>query len=121
MSRDLRSRIDDDVTSDDLQAAVKDLVDDTVRPALIELKHKMELERKQWFFRILSPIQKGLRLLVGNPPLTQQQLLTNAMVLGSDIAMAGAGHVQQIEALKNSSGLTMLLEADQIISSEDDT
>jgi len=115
LTRDLRSRISDGCTETELNAEAQNFVDEIVRPALIELKHKLMLERKQWFFRILSPIQKGLRLLVGNPPLTQQQLLTNAMILGSDVAMAGASHFQQIDALKNSSGLTMLLKAEQLL------
>lgn len=118
LSRTLREQIDDGATSKTLRAEARNLADETVRPALIELKQKMNLERKQWFYRILSPIQKGLRLIVGNPPLTQQQLITSAMILGSDVAMAGASHLQQIEALKNSTGLTMLLEAEQVFDND---
>ena len=115
LSKELRQRIQSDMDASELNAQAQDLVEDTVRPALIELKHKLELERKLWFYRILSPIQKGLRLLIGNPLLTQQQILTNALVMGSDVAMAGASHMQQIEALKNGTGITMLLETAQIM------
>ncbi|GEM_PF-1821386 len=91
------------------------LVDTVVRPALIDLRAKLEKERKDWFFKILSPIQKGVRLLVGTPPLTQQQLITNALVLASDVAMSAAENMRIIDALKREAGLTFLLELSTII------
>jgi hypothetical protein len=96
----------------------ENLVDATVRPALLDLRHKIESERKQWFYRVLSPIQKGLRLMIGNPPLTQQQLITNAFVLAADAASSGADHLRTIDALKDNSGITYLLELDKLSNSK---
>ena len=110
LTEELKRRIADRRTFDKVLKDTQDLVDATVLPALVDLQSKMEKERKQFFYRILAPIQKGLRLLVGNPPITQQQLLTNALILGSDVAMSAAGHMQTIEALKNEAGLTFLLQ-----------
>jgi len=75
----------------------------------------MNKERKNWFFNILSPVQKGLRLMIGNPPLTQQQLITNALVLSADVATAIAGQMKNIEALREDAGLTFLLELSKVL------
>ena len=92
----------------------ENLVDVTVRPCLLDLKHKLEMERKQWFFKILSPIQHGLRLMIGNPPLTQQQLITNALVLAADATSSVADQLRAIETIKNQAGLTYLLEVEKL-------
>lgn len=92
------------------------LVDTLVLPALIDLQQKMLREKKSWFYKILSPIQRGLRLMIGNPPLSQQQLITNALVLGSDVIMSAADNMRTIEAMKEQAGLTFLLEANKIVS-----
>jgi len=97
-----------------IQIEAENLVDATVRPALLDLTHKLEADRKQWFHHILSPVQKGLRLMVGNPPINQQQLITNALILASDATSGAADHLKTIEALKQNSGLTYLLELDKI-------
>lgn len=110
LSVELRGRIRDCKSAEEIAREGQELVDTLVRPALIDLRQKLIKEKRQWFHRILSPIQKGLRLLVGNPPLTQQQLLTNALVLGADVAMAAAENMRQIEALKGDAGLTFLLD-----------
>jgi len=52
--------------------------------------------------------------MVGNPPMTQQQLLTNALVIGSDVAMTAAGQMRAIEALKEQSGLTYLIKLQEM-------
>jgi len=114
LTSDMRKLIKEQRDQTALVLEAENLVDATVRPALLDLRHKIEAERKQWFYRILSPIQKGLRLMIGNPPLTQQQLITNALVLASDAASAGADHLRTIEALKEDSGITFLLELDKL-------
>jgi len=110
LSIDLKARIKDCGNTKEIFKEAQDLVDTTVRPALIDLNSKMQKERKNFFYRILSSAQRGLRLMVGNPPLTQQQLLTNALILGSDVVMNSAGNMKVIEALKEETGLTFLLE-----------
>jgi len=115
LSVELKNRIQNCSTIDEAFLESQDLIDTIVMPALIDLKQKMIKEKKAWFYKILSPVQKGLRLLVGNPPLTQQQLITNALILGSDIIMTTAENIRTIEALKNEAGLTFLLEASQAL------
>ena len=110
LSIDLKARIKVSRNTKEIFREAQDLVDTTVRPALIDLKSKMHKERKNFFYKILSSTQRGLRLMVGNPPLTQQQLLTNALILGSDIVISAAGNMKVIEALKEDAGLTFLLE-----------
>ncbi|MGD0210094.1 MAG: hypothetical protein ABSC14_03830 [Desulfomonilia bacterium] len=115
---EMRRNIRDCTSMQEMFKESQFLVDTLVMPALIDLKQKMIKERKNWFYRILSPIQKGLRFMIGNPPLTQQQLLTNALVLGSDVIMSTAENMRTIEAMKEQAGLTFLLEAHKIISNE---
>lgn len=110
VSVELRNRIDVKMDTDQLIRESQDLVDTHVRPALIELRRKMQLEKRNWFYRILSPIPKVIKLMIGNPPITQQQLLTNALLLGADVSMAAADHMHSIEALQRQSGLTYLLD-----------
>jgi len=110
LSKELRSRIDDGMDNIQLLRECQDLVDTDVRPALVELQRKMEMEKGNWFYRILSPVQKGIKLMIGNPLLTQQQLLINALLLGTEATMAAADHMRSIEALQGQSGLTYLLD-----------
>jgi hypothetical protein len=86
-----------------------------VRPAAIDLAAKLEKERKDWFYKILSPVRTGLRLLIGNPPLTQQQLLSSALVLASDTCVSVAENMRAIEALKSEAGLSYLLDLAEIL------
>lgn len=113
LSVELRKRIRDCNTLNETFLESQDLVDTIVMPALIDLQQKMIKEKKDWFYKILSPVQKGLRILVGSPLMNQQQLVTNALILGSDVVMTAADNMRNIEALKNEAGLTFLLEAHQ--------
>lgn len=110
----LEKQIAESATPSQLVLEAKDIVDTTVRPAVIDLIDKMEKERRNFFYRMLSSVQRGLRLMVGNPPMTQQQLLTNALVIGSDVAMTAAGQMRAIEALKEQSGLTYLIKLQEM-------
>ena len=115
ISVELKKRLQTKTKLKEVFLESQELVDTTVLPALIDLKYKMEKDKKDWFYKILSPVQKGLRLLVGNPPLTHQQLVANALILGSDVMMTAAENIRTIEALKGETGLTFLIEADQIL------
>jgi hypothetical protein len=119
LTNQLRDRIEHAQSAAEIGAETRDMVDTIVRPAVIDLEHKLVRERKQWAYRILSPIQKGLRLLVGNPPVTQQQLITSALVLGSDVVMSAAENMRTIEALKQEAGLTFLLETQRAFEGND--
>lgn len=99
----------------DLSREATDLVDRTIRPAIIDLSAKLEKERKDWFYRILSPVRTGIRLFIGSPPLTQQQLVTSAMVLASDTCVSIAENMRAIESLKRETGLAYLLDLSDIL------
>ncbi|MES2370729.1 MAG: hypothetical protein V4554_14755 [Pseudomonadota bacterium] len=115
LSGELKKRIEDAKSTKEIQEEAIDLVDTLVRPAVIDLNAKIEKERKDWFYKILSPVQKGIRLIAGNPPLTQQQLITNALVLASDTCMGVAENMRAIESLKAEAGLTYLLDLSQFL------
>lgn len=115
LSVELKRRIKECRSTTEVIREGEDIIETTVRPALIDLTEKLNKDRKNWFYNILSPVQKGLRLMIGNPPLTQQQLITNALVLGADVATTAAGHMKAIEALKGEAGLTFLLELGKIM------
>lgn len=114
-SVELRKLTAEGVAQLDLTREATDLVDRTIRPAVIDLSSKLESERKDWFYKILSPVRAGLRLLVGAPPLTQQQLITSAMVLASDTCMSIAENMRSIESLKREAGLAYLLDLSEIL------
>jgi hypothetical protein len=117
-SVELKKLIAESRTHYDVAREATDLVDRTIRPAVIDLATKLEKERKDWFYRILSPVRSGLRLLVGNPPVTQQQLLTSALVLASDTCVSIAENMHTIESLKREAGLTYLLDLSEMFSSD---
>ena len=94
-------------------------MDDTVRPALLDLKRKIGLDRKSWFYRILSPVSNEIRLLAGNPQMTRGQVLTSALALAVDVAMSVSPHSREIDSLKHDSGLTMVLEAEKMFAEDD--
>jgi len=115
LSVQMKQQIRECKTAIEVNREAQETIDTIVLPALIDLKEKMIKEEKDWFYKILVPIQKGLRLLIGNPPLTQQQLITSALVLGADVAMSTAENMRTIDTLKRESGLTFLLEADKVL------
>jgi len=118
LSGELRKRIEGSASQKDIQSEAIDLVDTLVRPSLIELHTKIEKEKRDWFYKILSPVQKGIRLMIGNPPLTQQQLLTSALILASDTCMGVAENMRAIESLKGEAGLTYLLDLSQLLQND---
>jgi hypothetical protein len=107
---ELRSRIKDSAVSTEVLREADELVQTVVRPSLIDLQEKLKRDRRDWFYRILSPIQKGLRLLAGAPPLTPPQLASAALLLASDVASSTAESLRLIDRFKGESGLTFLLE-----------
>jgi hypothetical protein len=114
-SVELRKFVAESTTSGELAREAIDFVDRAVRPAVIDLATKLEMDRKDWFYKILSPVRSGLRFLVGNPPLTQQQLLTTALVLASDTCVSVAENMRAVEALKREAGISYLLELSKVM------
>jgi hypothetical protein len=115
LSSDLSERLKYESNERDMQREVDHAVSTIVRPALIDLVSKIEKEHKQWFYRILSPLAKGLRVLAGRPPSDLAALISNSLTLGSDIALDVAKELRKVDALKQESGLAYLIELYQTI------
>jgi hypothetical protein len=107
---ELRSRIKDSSSSAEVVREAGELVQTIVRPSLIDLQEKLKHDRRDWFYRVLSPLHKGLRLLAGAPPLTPPQLASAAILLASDVASSTAESLRLIDRFKRESGLTFLME-----------
>ncbi|RJR42591.1 MAG: hypothetical protein C4567_06950 [Deltaproteobacteria bacterium] len=116
LSEELRKKLGEKGSELRLQREVDNAVDTIVRPALIDLINKLEKERKNWFFKILSPVTKGLRVIVGNPPVSTAELISTSLKLSSDIAFDVSDQIRKVNALKQESGLTYLLELHKRIS-----
>jgi hypothetical protein len=110
LSAELTQRLGDRATDKQLQLTTDDAVATIVRPALIDLVAKLEKERKLWFYRVLSPVAKGLRLVAGKPPTDLAGLVSSSLLVGADVGLDVANQLRHIEALKQQSGLTYLLE-----------
>ncbi|CDT45049.1 hypothetical protein [Vibrio coralliirubri] len=93
----------------------QELVDSLVRPSLIDLNHKIEQERKLWFYRIFGRVYKGLKMVAGKPPVTQEQLIKSSLLLGTDTVMGIASDLQKVETMKSEAGLTYLLELGSLL------
>jgi hypothetical protein len=93
----------------------RELIDCLVRPSLIDLNHKIEQERKLWFYRIFGRLYKGLKMVAGKPPVTQEQLIRSSLLLGTDTVMGIASDLQKIETMKSEAGLTYLLELGSLL------
>jgi hypothetical protein len=91
------------------------VVDTTARPSLIDLVNKLEKERKNWFYKILSPLSKGLRIPLGKSPISTVELISNSLKFASDIAIEGVDQLRKIETTKHESGLAYLLELHKTI------
>ena len=92
-----------------------EIVDTIVRPALTDLNHKIELERKQWFRRVFGGMFRALKVVAANPPLTQGQLIRSSLMLGADATMNVSDHLYKIEEMKAQAGLTYLLDLGALI------
>lgn len=73
LSTELRARVKECRTGEEILREGKDLVQTVVRPSLIDLNAKLKKERRDWFYKILSSVYKGIKLLIGNPPLTHYE------------------------------------------------
>lgn len=121
LSTELSARLDATIGTEKMQQrevdyVVAHVVDATVRPALIDLVDKLEKERKQWAYKILSPLSKGLSVLVGKPPVTSLELIGASLGLGANVALGITDQFRKVETMKKESGLVYLLELHQLFS-----
>ena len=110
LSIDLEKNIDTLTTPVSVQKEVSRSVDTVVRPALIDLLHKLELEKKDRFKRILASGLKALKIFAGKPTTDLAGLVSASALAGADAALDFAEHLRKVEAMKRESGLTYLIE-----------
>lgn len=108
LSTELRKRLENCKTIDDAMKESQDVVDTIVRPALIELNEKMIKEKKNWFYKILSPVSKGLKVFAGKPPLSINELIYASLYAGAEIAIDITN--QKVKCMSDDPGLTFLLQ-----------
>lgn len=115
LSVELTKQFQEVVSQKELQNEINHAVSTIVKPALIELVHKLEADRKQWFRKILSSTASGLRLLAGKPPTDLAGLVTSSLRVGADVSLDFAQQLRKVEAMKQESGLTYLIEMHNIM------
>lgn len=96
-------------------AECQNIVDVCIRPTLIDLNEKLVKENKYWFYKILSHVGKGVKLVVGKPQLTNFDLLATSISCSTDIGLDYMNHRMKIEALKEDAGLTYLLKLGEFV------
>ena len=116
LSSEVTSKIGTDATPFEIQHEINELISATVQPALIDLVHKLQKERKDRFKNILTSAAKGLRVLAGKPPTDLAGLVSGSLLAGADTAMDFANQLRKVEALKQESGMSYLIELDNIVS-----
>ncbi|MDF2479426.1 MAG: hypothetical protein K0S24_4909 [Sphingobacterium sp.] len=114
----MKLHIQQGMSSTELDLECKELVHTILRPILIELKHKMDLERKQWFHKIIAHVGNGIKLFIGNPQMNTAQYISTGLKLGVDVALdindkLGKGNLTMPEH-----GLAFLIETDKVIRSQ---
>lgn len=108
-------------TTDNIEDGLKEcqnIVDSTIRPALIDLNRKLELERKNWFYRILTPVAKNIKLIVGKPSLTAQDLISTSLSLSANVALDYVSHKRKIQELQNEAGFTYMIELSKLLGNQ---
>lgn len=88
----------------------RNLVDTTIRPILIDLNEKIIREKKNWFYKILSPVGNSLKLIIGKPSITNLDLLTTSLSLATETGIDYINHKRKLNELKDEVGLTYLIK-----------
>ena len=108
----LSREVEDAPVADDeeFSAWVNDIVDSTVLPAAIELRKKLEMERKSWFHRILAPIGSGIRLLIGAQTVPDARLVEEAISISLQVASRREEYRRAVTTVREG-GAAFLLDA----------
>lgn len=102
----------------ELQFECQEIVDTVVRPAVIDLDSKLRKERKNWFYRIISPLAGGLKLIATKPPTTPLEMLSLGVALGSDVGVEVAKELLRDQTSSAEMDLSYLVELKQMLRSE---
>lgn len=113
----LKAEINQDMNLKDVFFETQEIVDTTVLPALVELKEKINKEKKSWFYKILNPVYDGVKMFMGNPKLTTENLVITGLTTGMNIASNIVEQEYEIQKIKKEAGLTFLLRLDELIRS----
>jgi len=116
LSSEINEKLEPDASPLDIKHQIDELVDTIVRPALLDLSKKLEMERRNRFKNILRSTAKGFRVLAGRPPTDLAGLISGSLLAGVDTAMDFANQLRKVEALKQDSGMSYLLELDTLTS-----
>ncbi len=116
LSTELKTKIGDNIREKDIIFETQEIVDTIVRPAIIELKQKLVMERKNWFYKILHPLYNGVKMFLGNPQLTTANLAITGLATGLNIANSFICQAEEVDKMKKEAGLTFLLRLDELIS-----
>lgn len=115
LSIEFKARLNEGTSALDLERECEDIIDTTVRPALIDLNQELLKERKNWFHKIITPVAKGLKVMVGKPPVTTADLISSGLALGANVTLDVADQIRKANAISQESGLTFLLELEKFM------
>jgi hypothetical protein len=115
LSVSIREAISQGGQSPEIDRAIADTVDTVVFPTLIELKHKLAKERRQWFHRILARGGRTLHVAMGHPDATAVDFISAGLMLGADVAIDAAQAASMATEARRNSPLTLLLELDRLL------
>lgn len=115
LSTKLKTAINQDMKPNDIFFEAQEIVDTTVLPALVELNEKINKERKNWFYKILNPMCNGVKMLIGNPKLTTENLMITGLTTGMNITSNFVEQEYEIQKIKREAGLTFLLRLDELL------
>ena len=115
LSTKLKSEINQDMKPNDIFFETQEIVDTTVLPALVELKSKIYKDKKSWFYKILNPAFDSVKMFMGNPKLTTENLVITGLTTGMNITSNFIEQEYEIQKIKKEAGLTFLLRLDELI------
>lgn len=115
LSTKLKSEINQDMKPNDIFFEAQEIVDTTVLPALVELKNKIYKDKKSWFYKILNPAFDGVKMFMGNPKLTTENLVITGLTTGMNITSNFIELEYEVQKIKKEAGLTFLLRLDELI------
>lgn len=115
LSTKLKTEIKQDMKPDDIFFEAQEIVDTTVLPALLELKEKIDKEKKSWFYKIINPVYDGVKMFIGNPKLTTENLIITGLTTGMNITSNFIEREYEIQKIKKEAGLTFLLRLDELL------
>jgi len=118
LSREIEQKTNSAMSPDDIGRQCQETVDTVVRPALVELREKLLKERRNWFYKIITPVARGLRVMIGRPPLTPVDLVYSGLSLGTSVGSEIIEEIARANLISQDSGLTYLLEVGDFVERE---